>query len=84
MPTNRVGYTLVLQAFHIQRGIILDAALWVLCRCRHKTHWTKHAQRLDRDFGRKSWGDEGYSRGEFVAELGSTFLSPTRRSGQIR
>ena len=23
------------------------------------THWTKHKSRLDRDFGRKSWGDEG-------------------------
>ena len=38
------------------------------------THWTKHPQRLDRDFGRKSWGDEGYSREELVAELGSAFL----------
>jgi antirestriction protein ArdC len=38
------------------------------------THWTKHPARLDRDFGRKSWGDEGYSREELVAELGSAFL----------
>jgi antirestriction protein ArdC len=38
------------------------------------THWTKHPQRLDRDFGRKSYGDEGYSREELVAELGSAFL----------
>ena len=38
------------------------------------THWTKPPQRLDRDFGRKSWGDEGYSREELVAELGSAFL----------
>jgi antirestriction protein ArdC len=38
------------------------------------THWTKHAQRLNRDFGRKIWGDEGYSREELVAELGSAFL----------
>jgi len=46
----------------------------VLYRCRHNTHWTKHPQRLDRDFGRKQWGDEGYSREELVAELGSAFL----------
>ena len=38
------------------------------------THATKHPQRLDRDFGRKSYGDEGYSREELVAELGSAFL----------
>lgn len=28
------------------------------------THWTKHKSRLDRDFGRKTWGDEGYAREE--------------------
>jgi len=38
------------------------------------THWTKHSQRLNRDFGRKIWGDEGYSHEELVAELGSAFL----------
>jgi len=38
------------------------------------THWTKHKSRLDRDFGRKSWGDEGYAREELVAELGAAFL----------
>jgi antirestriction protein ArdC len=38
------------------------------------THWTRHATRLERDFGRKTWGDEGYAREELVAELGSAFL----------
>ena len=37
-------------------------------------HWVKHPSRLDRDFGRKSWGDEGYAREELVAELGAAFL----------
>ncbi len=37
-------------------------------------HWTRHASRLNRDFGRKSFGDEGYAREELVAELGSAFL----------
>jgi antirestriction protein ArdC len=37
-------------------------------------HWTKHSSRLDREFGRKSWGDAGYSHEELVAELGSAFL----------
>jgi antirestriction protein ArdC len=38
------------------------------------THWTKHAKRLDRDFGRKTWGDAGYAKEELVAELGAAFL----------
>ena len=38
------------------------------------THWTKHPSRLDREFGRKHWGDEGYAQEELVAELGAAFL----------
>jgi antirestriction protein ArdC len=42
----------------------------------HETvHWTRHESRLNRDFGRKRWGDEGYAMEELVAELGSAFLS---------
>lgn len=37
-------------------------------------HWTRHESRLERDFGRKRWGDEGYAIEELVAELGSAFL----------
>ncbi len=37
-------------------------------------HWTRHSSRLDREFGRKAWGDEGYAREELVAELASAFL----------
>jgi antirestriction protein ArdC len=39
------------------------------------THWTKHPKRLDRDFGRKRFGDEGYAKEELVAELGACFLA---------
>jgi antirestriction protein ArdC len=38
------------------------------------THWTRHPSRLNRDFGRKRFGDEGYAVEELVAELGSAFL----------
>jgi antirestriction protein ArdC len=37
-------------------------------------HWTKHPSRLDRDFGRTRFGDEGYAREELVAEIGAAFL----------
>ena len=36
---------------------------------------TRAKHRLDRDFGRKRWGDEGYAQEELVAELGSAFLA---------
>ena len=38
------------------------------------THWTRHETRLNRDLGRKSFGDAGYAREELVAELGAAFL----------
>jgi len=38
------------------------------------THWTKGPGRLDRDFGRKRFGDAGYAMEELVAELGAAFL----------
>lgn len=39
------------------------------------THWTKHPKRLDRQFGQKRFGDEGYAKEELVAELGACFLA---------
>ncbi|MEA3253284.1 MAG: zincin-like metallopeptidase domain-containing protein [Pseudomonadota bacterium] len=38
-------------------------------------HWTRHPERLNREFGRKRWGDAGYAQEELVAELGSAFLA---------
>lgn len=37
-------------------------------------HWTRHPSRLDRDFGRKAFGDEGYAKEECCAELGAAFV----------
>lgn len=37
-------------------------------------HWTRHPSRLNRDLGRKKWGDAGYAMEELVAEIGSAFL----------
>jgi antirestriction protein ArdC len=37
-------------------------------------HFTRGPSRLDRDFGRKRFGDEGYATEELVAELGAAFL----------
>jgi antirestriction protein ArdC len=51
-----------------------DAESFYATLAHESAHWTKHSSRLDRDFGRKSLGDEGYAREELVAELSSAFL----------
>ncbi len=52
-----------------------DAESYYATVAHETTHWTRHPSRLDRDFGRKRWGDEGYAQEELVAELGAAFLS---------
>ena len=51
-----------------------DAESYVSTLAHEMTHWTKHSSRLDRDFGRTKFGDEGYAREELVAEIGAAFL----------
>ena len=51
-----------------------DAESYYATLAHECTHWTRHESRLDREFGRKRWGDEGYAMEELVAELGSAFL----------
>jgi antirestriction protein ArdC len=52
----------------------VDAESFYATLAHEGTHWTRHSTRLERDFGRKVWGDEGYAREELVAELGAAFL----------
>ena len=52
-----------------------DAQSYYATLAHEMTHWTRHESRLDRDFGRKKWGDEGYAQEELVAELGAAFIS---------
>jgi antirestriction protein ArdC len=51
-----------------------DAESYCSTLAHELTHWTKHASRLNREFGRKKFGDEGYAREELVAEIGAAFL----------
>lgn len=51
-----------------------DAGAYYATLAHECTHWTRHPTRLDRDLGRKSWGDAGYAMEELVAELGAAFL----------
>src|ERR1700722_11335112 len=52
-----------------------DAVAYYATLADESTHWTRHEKRLNRDFGRKRFGDEGYAVEELVAELGSAFLA---------
>jgi antirestriction protein ArdC len=38
-----------------------DAESFYSTLAHESAHWTKHPSRLDRDMGRKQWGDEGYA-----------------------
>ncbi|TCO69372.1 ArdC family protein [Chromatocurvus halotolerans] len=53
-----------------------DAESYYATLAHETTHWTRHPSRLglERDFGRKRFGDEGYAQEELVAELGSAYL----------
>ncbi len=52
----------------------VDAQHYYATLAHESVHWTRHEDRLDRSFGRKTFGDEGYAREELVAELGAAFL----------
>ena len=51
-----------------------SAEAYYATRAHEMTHWTRHPSRLDRDLGRKRFGDAGYAMEELVAELGAAFL----------
>jgi len=51
-----------------------DAESYYATLAHECVHWTKHKSRLDRDLGRRCWGDHGYAAEELVAELGAAFL----------
>ena len=53
-------------------GIIRTAALWALCRTRHKAHWSGASHRLSRDQS-GAFGSAPYAVEELVAELGAAF-----------
>lgn len=72
---NRAFYSL--EPDYIQMPVIeafCDPESFYATLAHEAAHWTRHPNRLDRDFGRKAWGDEGYAREELVAELASSFL----------
>src|SRR5262249_61476835 len=61
-----------------------DAESYYAVLAHECTHWTMPASRLDRSFGRKRWGDEGYAMEELVAELGSAFLRSEEHTSELQ
>jgi antirestriction protein ArdC len=51
-----------------------SAHAYYTTRGHESVHATRHKSRLERDFGRERWGDEGYAMEELVAELGAAYL----------
>jgi antirestriction protein ArdC len=73
---SRACYVPSTDNIHLPRiDFFRDAESYYATRAHETTHWTRHKSRLDREFGRKRFGDEGYAMEELVAELGSAFLS---------
>lgn len=56
-----------------------DAESYAATLAHELCHWTRHSSRLDRDLGRKRFGDAGYAMEELVAELGAAYLSADLR-----
>jgi antirestriction protein ArdC len=54
--------------------VFKNAESYAATKAHELTHWTKHESRLNREFGRKRFGDMAYAREELVAELGAAFL----------
>ena len=71
LPSNSVDFVLTDPPYLMN---FRDAQAYYATLAHEATHWTRHATRLDRDFGRKKFGDDGYAREELVAELGAAFL----------
>jgi len=51
-----------------------DAESYYAVLAHETTHATRHESRLDRDLGRKRFGDAGYAMEELCAEIGAAFL----------
>ena len=72
---NRAYYAIDSDSIHIPlRKTFRDSESHASTVAHELTHWTRHPSRLNRAFGAKRWGDEGYAMEELVAELGSAFL----------
>ncbi len=73
---SKASYNPLLDRVHMPPIECFDSAKDYYAVLAHEVcHWTKHTSRLNRDLGRKHYGDEGYAKEELVAEIGACFLA---------
>ena len=73
MPTSLISRLRLDGRSNRSSGIIQNAALWVLCRYRHKAHWSGSKDRLNRDLSGR-FGSHDYAREELRAELAQVMI----------
>jgi antirestriction protein ArdC len=56
------------------KSAFADVTHYFATRAHETLHWTRHAARLNRDFGQKRFGDHGYALEEVTAEIGAAFI----------
>ena len=72
---NRAFYSPSLDVVQMpELATFRDRESYYATRAHEMIHWTRHETRLNRDFGRKRFGDAGYAMEELVAEIGAAFL----------
>jgi antirestriction protein ArdC len=56
------------------KSAFADVTHYFATRAHETVHATRHASRLNRDFGQKRFGDHGYALEEVTAEMGAAFI----------
>lgn len=56
------------------KSAFADVTQYFATRAHETLHATRHASRLNRDFGQKRFGDYGYALEEVTAEMGAAFI----------
>jgi antirestriction protein ArdC len=70
---NKACYVVSTDSIHLPCiEFFRDAESYYATRAHETVHWTRHESRLNRDFGRKRFGDEGYAMEELVALSGQS------------
>jgi antirestriction protein ArdC len=72
---NKASYSVALDLIKMPPFVTFrDAESFYATLAHESAHSTRHSTRLNRDFGRKQWGDTGYAREELCAEISSAIL----------
>jgi antirestriction protein ArdC len=72
---NRAFYSMATDMIQMPlKSAFADVTHFFATRAHETLHATRHPTRLDRDFGKKRFGDHGYALEEVTAEIGAAFI----------